>query len=82
MRFYGGIEGGTTPPTRTIQTVGSDGTVTYTNIPPRRPALFDMGLALGEEMAPKSPQLFRAPGATVASLWNMPLGGGMGMAPQ
>jgi len=35
MRFYGGIEGGTTPPTRIYQTVGSDGTVTYTNIPPR-----------------------------------------------
>jgi hypothetical protein len=35
MRFYGGIEGGTTPPTRIYQTVGADGTVTYTNIPPR-----------------------------------------------
>jgi hypothetical protein len=35
MRFYGGIAGGTTPPTRIYQTVGADGTVTYTNIPPR-----------------------------------------------
>jgi hypothetical protein len=35
LRFYGGIEGGTTPPTRIYQTVGADGTVTYTNIPPR-----------------------------------------------
>jgi transglycosylase-like protein with SLT domain len=35
MRFYGGVEGGTTPPTRIYQTVGADGTVTYTNIPPR-----------------------------------------------
>jgi soluble lytic murein transglycosylase-like protein len=36
MRFYSGtVEGGTTPATRIYQTVGSDGTVTYTNIPPR-----------------------------------------------
>ena len=35
LRFYGGVEGGTTPPTRIYQTVGADGTVTYTNIPPR-----------------------------------------------
>ena len=35
MRFYGGVVGGTTPPTRIYQTVGADGTVTYTNIPPR-----------------------------------------------
>ena len=36
LQFYGGaVEGGTTPPTRIYQTVDSDGTVTYTNIPPR-----------------------------------------------
>jgi soluble lytic murein transglycosylase-like protein len=36
LHFYGGpVEGGTTPPTRIYQTVGPDGTVTYTNIPPR-----------------------------------------------
>lgn len=36
MQFYGvSVEGGTTPSTRIYQTVGSDGTVTYTNIPPR-----------------------------------------------
>jgi len=36
IRFYSGTgEGGTTPATRVYQTVGSDGTVTYTNIPPR-----------------------------------------------
>jgi soluble lytic murein transglycosylase-like protein len=36
MRFYGGaVEGGSTPSTRVYQTVGPDGTVTYTNIPPR-----------------------------------------------
>jgi soluble lytic murein transglycosylase-like protein len=35
LRFYGSPEGGTTPPTRIYQTVGPDGTVTYTNIPPR-----------------------------------------------
>lgn len=36
MRFYGGfVEGGTTPSTRVYQTVASDGTITYTNIPPR-----------------------------------------------
>ena len=47
MRFYGGVEGGTTPPTRIYQTVGADGTVTYTNIPPRgRPS----SLALPHEI--------------------------------
>jgi soluble lytic murein transglycosylase len=36
MRFYNGsVEGGTTPATRIYQTVAPDGTVTYTNIPPR-----------------------------------------------
>jgi Transglycosylase SLT domain len=36
LNFYGApIEGGTTPPTRIYQTVAPDGTVTYTNIPPR-----------------------------------------------
>jgi hypothetical protein len=35
MQFYGGVEGGTTAPTRIYQTVDSDGTITYTNIPPR-----------------------------------------------
>lgn len=36
MQFYtGGVEGGTTPATRIYQTVAPDGTVTYTNIPPR-----------------------------------------------
>jgi len=35
LQFYGSPEGGTTPPTRIYQTVGPDGTVTYTNIPPR-----------------------------------------------
>ena len=36
MHFYGGsVAGGTTPATRIYQTVGPDGTVTYTNIPPR-----------------------------------------------
>lgn len=36
MRFYSGtVDGGSTPATRVYQTVGSDGTVTYTNIPPR-----------------------------------------------
>jgi soluble lytic murein transglycosylase-like protein len=36
MHFYGGsVEGGTTPSTRIYQTVETDGTVTYTNIPPR-----------------------------------------------
>jgi soluble lytic murein transglycosylase-like protein len=34
LRFYG-IEGGNTPPTRIYQTIASDGTITYTNIPPR-----------------------------------------------
>jgi soluble lytic murein transglycosylase-like protein len=35
MRFYGSVEGGSTPSTRIYQTVAPDGTVTYTNIPPR-----------------------------------------------
>jgi soluble lytic murein transglycosylase-like protein len=36
LRFYGGpVEGGVTPPTRIYQTVAPDGTITYTNIPPR-----------------------------------------------
>jgi hypothetical protein len=36
LQFYGSpVEGGTTPPTRIYQTVDSDGTITYTNIPPR-----------------------------------------------
>jgi hypothetical protein len=36
LYFYGSpIEGGTTPPTRIYQTVTPDGTVVYTNIPPR-----------------------------------------------
>ena len=35
LSFYGLVEGGTTPPTRIYQTVAPDGTVTYTNIPPR-----------------------------------------------
>ena len=36
LRFYdGGIEGGTSPPTPIYQTVGDDGTIVYTNIPPR-----------------------------------------------
>jgi hypothetical protein len=36
LKFYGGpVEGGSTPPTRIYQTVAPDGTVTYTNIPPR-----------------------------------------------
>jgi hypothetical protein len=36
LYFYGGpVEGGTTPPTRIYQTVSPDGTVVYTNIPPR-----------------------------------------------
>jgi Transglycosylase SLT domain len=36
MQFYGGtVEGGTTPATRIYQTVAPDGTITYTNIPPR-----------------------------------------------
>jgi soluble lytic murein transglycosylase len=34
LRFYG-IEGGSTPPTRIYQTIARDGTITYTNIPPR-----------------------------------------------
>jgi hypothetical protein len=36
MQFYNGsVEGGTTPASRIYQTVAPDGTVTYTNIPPR-----------------------------------------------
>ena len=36
LHFYGSpVEGGNTPSSRIYQTVGSDGTVTYTNIPPR-----------------------------------------------
>jgi soluble lytic murein transglycosylase-like protein len=35
LQFYGGVEGGTAPSTRVYQTVAPDGTVTYTNIPPR-----------------------------------------------
>jgi Transglycosylase SLT domain len=36
LYFYGGlVEGGTTPPTRIYQTIETDGTVVYTNIPPR-----------------------------------------------
>ncbi len=36
LYFYGGpVEGGATPPTRIYQTVAPDGTIVYTNIPPR-----------------------------------------------
>jgi soluble lytic murein transglycosylase len=36
LNFYGGrVAGGTTPPTRIYQFVAPDGTMTYTNIPPR-----------------------------------------------
>jgi hypothetical protein len=35
LRFYGAVEGGQTPPTRIYQVLSPDGTVTYTNIPPR-----------------------------------------------
>jgi hypothetical protein len=35
LHFYGSPVGGTTPPTRIYQTIAPDGTVTYTNIPPR-----------------------------------------------
>ena len=36
LYFYGGpVEGGSTPPTRIYQTVAPDGTIVYTNIPPR-----------------------------------------------
>jgi Transglycosylase SLT domain/Domain of unknown function (DUF4124) len=36
LQFYGGtVQGGTTPATRIYQTVDADGTITYTNIPPR-----------------------------------------------
>ena len=36
LSFYGApLDGGTTPATRVYQTIDADGTVTYTNIPPR-----------------------------------------------
>jgi soluble lytic murein transglycosylase-like protein len=36
LNFYGGpVAGGTTPPSRIYQLVAPDGTMTYTNIPPR-----------------------------------------------
>jgi soluble lytic murein transglycosylase len=35
MRFYGAPEGGATPQSRIFQTISRDGTVTYSNIPPR-----------------------------------------------
>jgi transglycosylase-like protein with SLT domain len=35
MRFYGVPESGETPQTRIFQTISRDGTVTYSNIPPR-----------------------------------------------
>jgi soluble lytic murein transglycosylase-like protein len=36
LHFYGGpVQGGSTPPTRIYQLVAPDGTMTYTNIPPR-----------------------------------------------
>jgi soluble lytic murein transglycosylase-like protein len=36
LHFYGGaVQGGTTPPTRIYQTIQADGTIVYTNIPPR-----------------------------------------------
>jgi soluble lytic murein transglycosylase-like protein len=35
LYFYGSVEGGSTPATRIYQAVAPDGTVTYTNIPPR-----------------------------------------------
>jgi soluble lytic murein transglycosylase len=36
MHFYGGpVEGGSNPPQRVYQLVDQDGTITYTNIPPR-----------------------------------------------
>lgn len=36
LRFYGApVQGGDTPPTRIYHTIAQDGTVTYTNIPPR-----------------------------------------------
>jgi hypothetical protein len=35
LRFYGAPEGGQTPETRIYQVIAADGTVTYTNIPPR-----------------------------------------------
>jgi soluble lytic murein transglycosylase-like protein len=35
MRFYGVPESGATPQTRIFQTISRDGTVTYSNIPPR-----------------------------------------------
>lgn len=36
MRFYGVPTSGRTPQTRIFQTISADGTVTYSNIPPRR----------------------------------------------
>lgn len=35
LRFYGRAAGGATPPTRVYHVISPDGTVTYTNIPPR-----------------------------------------------
>lgn len=35
MRYYGVPDSGMTPPTRIFQTISRDGTVTYSNIPPR-----------------------------------------------
>jgi soluble lytic murein transglycosylase-like protein len=35
MRFYGVPASGRTPQTRIFQTISADGTVTYSNIPPR-----------------------------------------------
>jgi len=34
LRYYG-VEGIDTPQTRVYQTIARDGTITYTNIPPR-----------------------------------------------
>ena len=70
MRFYGGIEGGTTPPTRIYQTVGADGTVTYTNIP--RAAGLDY---MGAPTWPPNPQRSSRPGepgALLGSAWQSP----------
>jgi hypothetical protein len=35
LYFYGAVQGGDSPPTRIYQTIAPDGTVVYTNIPPR-----------------------------------------------
>ena len=36
LSFYGGhVQGGSTPPTRIYQTIQPDGTMVYTNIPPK-----------------------------------------------